>query len=141
MHIVIINGPNLNMLGKREIDIYGNEPFDVYLNKLRSKFPKVSFTYFQSNIEGEIINTIQQYGFEADGIILNAGGYSHTSIAIGDAVKVVTSPAVEVHISNIHNREDFRQHSYLSAVCKGSIIGLGLTGYELAVQYLIKYKK
>lgn len=139
MHIVIINGPNLNLLGKREIDIYGNESFDTYLHTLKKQFSTASFTYIQSNIEGEIVNAIQQYGFGlANGIILNAAGYSHTSVAIADTVKAIPTPVVEVHISNIHAREEFRHHSYLSAVCKGCIIGLGLKGYELAVQYLIE---
>lgn len=138
MHIVIINGPNLNLLGKREIDIYGGQSFEDFLSKLKTTFSQIELTYFQSNIEGEIINTIQQYGFSADGIIINAGGYSHTSIAIGDAIKAITTPVIEVHISNIYSREDFRHHSYLSAVCKGTIIGLGLSGYRLAVEYLIE---
>ena len=140
MHIVIINGPNLNLLGTREVDIYGLQYFDIYLKELKTLYPQITFTYFQSNVEGEIINAIQQYGFAADGIILNAAGYSHTSIAIGDAVKAITTPVVEVHISNIYNRESFRHHSYLSAVCKGSIIGLGLKGYDLAVQFFLSYK-
>lgn len=140
MHIVIINGPNLNLLGTREVDIYGLQSFDIYLKELKTLYPQITFTYFQSNVEGEIINAIQQYGFAADGIILNAAGYSHTSIAIGDAVKAITTPVVEVHISNIYNRESFRHHSYLSAVCKGSIIGLGLKGYDLAVQFFLSYK-
>lgn len=138
MHIVIINGPNLNLLGTREVDIYGLQSFDIYLKELKTLYPQITFTYFQSNVEGEIINAIQQYGFAADGIILNAAGYSHTSIAIGDAVKAITTPVVEVHISNIYNRESFRHHSYLSAVCKGSIIGLGLKGYDLAVRFFFK---
>ena len=140
MHIVIINGPNLNLLGTGEVDIYGFQSFDIYLNELKTLYPQITFTYLQSNVEGEIINAIQQYGFTADGIILNAAGYSHTSIAIGDAVKAITTPVVEVHISNIYNRESFRQHSYLSAVCKGSITGFGLKGYDLAVQYFLSYK-
>ena len=140
MHIVIINGPNLNLLGTREVDIYGFQSFDIYLNELKTLYPQITFTYLQSNVEGEIINAIQQYGFTADGIILNAAGYSHTSIAIGDAVKAITTPVVEVHISNIYNRESFRHHSYLSAVCKGSITGFGLKGYDLAVQYFLSYK-
>ena len=140
MHIVIINGPNLNLLGTREVDIYGLQSFDTYLKELKTLYPQITFTYFQRNGEGEIINTIQQDVFAADGIILNAAGYSHTSIAIGDAVKAITTPVVEVHISNIYNRESFRHHSYLSAVCKGSIIGLGLKGYDLAVQFFLSYK-
>ena len=141
MHIVIINGPNLNLIGKRETTIYGDESFENYLVTLKKQFPKITFTYFQSNVEGELINAIQQYGFEkTDGMILNAGGYTHTSVAIGDAVKAITTPVVEVHISNIYNRENFRHHSYLSAVCKGSIIGLGLKGYALAAQYILSCK-
>ncbi len=141
MHIVIINGPNLNLIGKRETTIYGDESFENYLVTLKKQFPTIMFTYFQSNVEGELINAIQQYGFEkTDGMILNAGGYTHTSVAIGDAVNAISTPVVEVHISNIYNRENFRHHSYLSAVCKGSIIGLGLNGYALAVQYILSYK-
>lgn len=140
MHIVIINGPNLNLLGTREVDIYGLQSFDIYLNELKTLYPQITFIYLQSNVEGEIINAIQQYGFAVDGIVLNAAGYSHTSIAIGDAVKAITTPVVEVHISNIYNRESFRHHSYLSAVCKGSITGFGLKGYDLAVQYFLSYK-
>ncbi len=141
MHIVIINGPNLNLIGKRETTIYGDESFENYLVTLKKQFPNIIFTYFQSNVEGELINAIQQYGFEkTDGMILNAGGYTHTSVAIGDAVKAITTPVVEVHISNIYNRENFRHHSYLSAVCKGSIIGLGLKGYALAAQYILSCK-
>lgn len=138
MHIVIINGPNLNLLGKREIDIYGGQSFEDFLSRLKITFPQIKFTYFQSNVEGEIINTIQQYGFGlADGMILNAAGYSHSSIAIADAIAAITTPVIEVHISNVYKRENFRHHSYLSAVCKGCIIGLGLKGYELAVRYLL----
>lgn len=140
MHIVIINGPNLNLLGTREIDIYGLQSFDIYLKELKALYPQITFTYLQSNVEGEIINTIQQYGFAADGIILNGAGYSHTSIAIGDAVKAITTPVVEVHISNIYKRETFRHHSYLSAVCQGSITGFGLKGYDLAIQYFLSYR-
>lgn len=141
MHIAIINGPNLNLLGKREVSVYGFQSFDTYLQALKPLYPQINFTYFQSNVEGEIINAIQQYGFSATGIIINAGGYSHTSVAIGDAVKAITAPAIEVHISNIYSREGFRHHSYLSAVCKGCIVGLGLKGYELAVQYLLSSHK
>ena len=140
MHIVIINGPNLNLLGTREVDIYGLQSFDIYLKELKTLYPQITFTYFQSNVEGEIINAILQYGFAADCIIINAAGYSNNYIAIGDAVKAITTPVVEVHISNIYNRESFRHHSYLSAVCKGSIIGLGLKGYDLAVQFFLSYK-
>lgn len=137
MRIAIINGPNLNLLGKREPEIYGSADFETYLEELKTKFPHISFSYFQSNIEGEIINAIQSAGFEADGIILNPAGYTHTSVAIGDAIAAIKAPVVEVHISNIAAREDYRKISHVSAKCKGSISGLGLKGYELAVQYLL----
>lgn len=133
IHIAIINGPNLNLLGMRETDIYGNESFDQFLIKLQAKFPEVNFTYFQSNIEGEIVNAIQHAGFSADGIILNPGGYTHTSVAIGDAVAAVPAKVIEVHISNIFGREEFRKISHVSAKATGIISGLGLKGYELAV--------
>lgn len=138
MNIVIINGPNLNLLGKRETDIYGNMPFDEYLKILKDKFPSINFSYFQSNVEGEIVNALQEHGFSADGIILNAAGYTHTSVAIGDAVAAITTPVVEVHISNINAREEFRKLSHVSAKAVGCITGLGLQGYELAVHYFIK---
>lgn len=138
MNIVIINGPNLNLLGKRETDIYGNMPFDEYLEILKQKFPSINLIYFQSNVEGEIVNALQEHGFSADGIILNAAGYTHTSVAIGDAVAAITTPVVEVHISNINAREEFRKLSHVSAKAVGCITGLGLRGYELAVHYFIK---
>lgn len=138
MKIAIINGPNLNLLGKREPEIYGSETFESYLEKLKVNFPTVEFEYFQSNIEGEIIIAIQQYGFSFDGIILNPGGYTHTSVAIGDAVAAVKSKVIEVHISNIYGREEFRKNSHVSANCVGVISGLGLKGYELASQYFVK---
>ncbi len=138
MKISIINGPNLNLLGKRETDIYGNESFETYFGKLKIKFPEVSLTYFQSNIEGEIIDAIQQSGFESDAIILNAGGYTHTSIAIGDAVAAIPARTVEVHISNIFAREEFRKISHISGKAEGIISGLGLYGYDLAIEFLIK---
>ena len=138
MKIAIINGPNLNLLGKRETDIYGNESFHVYFEKLKKKFPTVDFVYFQSNIEGELIDKIQEVGFSVDGIILNPGGYTHTSVALGDAIAAITSPLVEVHISNIFGREDFRKLSHVSAKAVGVISGLGLEGYSLALQYFIK---
>ncbi len=137
IHIAIINGPNLNLLGMRETDIYGNESFDQFMPKLQAKFPEVNFTYFQSNVEGEIVNAIQHAGFSADGIILNPGGYTHTSVAIGDAVAAVPAKLIEVHISNIFGREEFRKISHVSAKATGIISGLGLKGYELAVLYLI----
>ena len=134
-HIVIINGANLNLLGKREPEIYGNESFEVYFEKLKTDYQAdVRLEYFQSNIEGEIINKIQEVGFSCDGIILNAGAYAHTSIAIADAVRAVSSPVVEVHISNIYARETYRRHSFLSEVCKGNIVGFGLNSYRLAVE-------
>ena len=138
MRIAIINGPNLNLLGKRETDIYGNQPFEKYLEELKGKFPQVSFTYFQSNVEGELINELQRVGFEVDGIIINPGGYTHTSVAIGDAIAAIKTPVVEVHISNVHAREDFRKLSHVSGKSVGSIFGLGLKGYELAVQYFMQ---
>ena len=138
MKIAIINGPNLNLLGKRETDIYGNESFDNYLEKLKAKFPSVEFNYFQSNVEGELVNEIQRVGFSFDGIILNPAGYSHTSVSIGDAVAAIKTPVVEVHISNIFGREEFRKISLISGKSVGVISGLGLTGYELAVGYFLK---
>ncbi len=137
MRISIINGPNLNLLGKRETSIYGNESFDSYLQTLRDKFPAVVLTYFHSNVEGELINEIQRVGFEYDGIILNPGGYTHTSVAIGDAVAAVKTKVIEVHISNIFGREEFRKLSYVSGKAVGVISGLGLVGYALAVEYFI----
>jgi 3-dehydroquinate dehydratase II len=138
MKIAIINGPNLNLLGTREPEIYGNETFEVYLEKLKTIFPAIEFTYFQSNIEGELINAIQEYGFSYEGIIFNPGGYTHTSVAIGDAVAAVTTKVIEVHISNIFDREEFRKNSHVSAKCVGVISGLGLKGYELGVRGLVK---
>jgi 3-dehydroquinate dehydratase-2 len=137
MNIHIINGPNLNLLGKREIDIYGNLSFENYLSVLKESFPNINLTYFQSNVEGEIINEIQRIGFTVDGIIFNPAGYSHTSIAIGDAVAAITSPLIEVHISNIYSREEFRKHSYVSAKAVGVITGLGLNGYKLAIGWFL----
>ena len=138
MKVAIINGPNLNLLGKRETDIYGNRPFEDYLDDLKQKYSHVSFTYFQSNIEGEIIDALQRYGFDHDGIILNPACYTHTSVSIGDALAAIKSPVVEVHISNVHAREDFRKLSHVSGKSAGSIFGLGLKGYELALLYLIQ---
>jgi len=133
MNIAIINGPNLNLLGKREVDIYGSESFDTYLQELRNKYTGITISYFQSNIEGELISEIQRLGFSADGIILNPGGYTHTSVAIGDAIAAITTPVIEVHISNIFGREDFRKLSHVSGKAKGVISGLGMKGYELAL--------
>src|SRR5437868_3271491 len=135
MKIAIINGPNLNLLGKRETDIYGSMPFEQYLEKLKAKYSDVEFSYFQTNIEGEIVNEIQRVGFSFDGIILNPAGYTHTSVAIGDAIAAIKSPVIEVHISNVHAREDFRKLSHVSGKSAGSIFGLGLKGYDLAVQW------
>ena len=138
MKIAIINGPNLNLLGKREIDIYGEETFDHFLKGVHDKYAKLEVSYFQSNVEGELINEIQRVGFDYDGIILNPGGYTHTSVAIGDAIAAIKAPVIEVHISNIFGREEFRKLSYVSGKAKGVISGLGLKGYELALQWLIK---
>jgi 3-dehydroquinate dehydratase-2 len=137
MKLLIINGPNLNLLGTREADVYGNLSFESYLKKLRRQYPELTIEYFQSNIEGEMINALQNAGFLYDGIILNAGGYTHTSIAIADAVKAISTPVVEVHISNTFAREPFRHTSFLAAHVKGSIIGFGLESYRLAVESLI----
>ncbi|WP_018626699.1 type II 3-dehydroquinate dehydratase [Niabella aurantiaca] len=141
MKLAIINGPNLNLLGKREPGIYGDASFESFFEQLRAKFPEVHFDYFQSNIEGELVGALQQYGFETDGIILNPAAYTHTSVAIGDAIASIKTPVVEVHISNVHAREEFRKLSHVSAKAAGSIIGLGLKGYELAVHYLLDAKK
>ena len=140
MKIAIINGPNLNLLGKRETDIYGNMSFEQYLDSLRKKYTDVEISYFQSNVEGELINELQRVGFDYDGIVLNPGGYTHTSVAIGDAIAAIKTPVVEVHISNVHAREDFRKLSYVSGKAAGSIFGLGLKGYELAIDYLLSRK-
>lgn len=135
MKIAIINGPNLNLLGQRETTVYGTQSFDDFLGELKAVFPKVDLTYFQSNVEGELINAIQKFGFDYDGIILNPGGYTHTSVAIGDAIAAIKAPVVEVHISNVHAREEFRKLSHVSGKAAGSIIGLGLKGYELAINW------
>lgn len=134
MRLIIINGPNLNLLGKREPEVYGNLSFEDYLEMLRREFPEVTIDYFQSNIEGELIDAIQKSGFSHDGIVLNAAAYTHTSIGIGDAVKAITAPVVEVHISNTFSRESFRHQSYISPNAKGVIIGFGLNSYKLAIQ-------
>ncbi len=134
MKIQIINGPNINLLGKREPGIYGARSFEDYLEELRAAFPDVALDYYQSNIEGEMIDKIHATGFEADGIILNAGAYTHTSIALQDAIRAVTSPVVEVHISNVHQREEFRHKSMISCACIGVICGFGLDSYRLAVE-------
>ena len=138
--IIIINGPNLNLLGTREPKTYGYQSFENYFKKLQQVFPEVDISYFQSNIEGEIIDKLQAVGFSYDGIILNAAAYTHTSVGIADAVKGISTPVVEVHISNISNREDFRQHSYISPVAAGVIFGFGLKGYALAISHFIQEK-
>lgn len=137
MNIQIINGPNLNLLGKREPEIYGSESFEEYFENLKKRFPQVNLHYFQSNVEGELINKIHEVGFEFDAILLNAGGYTHTSVAISDAIAGVTTPTLEVHISNIYKREEFRHKSIISKSCVGMISGLGLKGYELGILYFL----
>ncbi|BDW91356.1 MULTISPECIES: type II 3-dehydroquinate dehydratase [Flavobacteriaceae] len=134
MKLMIINGPNLNLLGKREPNVYGSTTFEDHFAQLQQKFPNVELEYFQSNIEGELIGKIQEVGFNYDGIILNAAAYTHTSVGIGDAVKAINAPVVEVHISNTHQREEYRHVSYISPVAKGVILGFGLQSYDLAVR-------
>jgi len=141
MKIQIINGPNLNLLGKREPELYGGATFEDYLESLKKSFPDFSFSYYQSNIEGEIINKIHETGFSYDGIIINPGGYTHTSVSIADAVASVKTPVVEVHITNVAAREEFRHKSLVGRYCAGSIIGFGLDGYRLAVEALIEIKR
>lgn len=136
MKIQIINGPNINLLGKREPSIYGNVTFESYLNELRRRYADVEIDYFQSNIEGELIDKIQEVGFDIDGIVLNAGAYTHTSIALQDAIRAVSSPVIEVHISNVHAREEFRHKSMISCACRGVILGFGLDSYRLAIEAL-----
>lgn len=138
MKIIIINGPNLNLLGKREQQIYGNLSFDDFFKMLEERYPDVALSYFQSNVEGELIDRLQEVGFDYDGIILNAAAYTHTSVGIGDAVKAIETPVVEVHISNTFAREEFRHHSYISSGAKGVILGFGLQSYELALQSFLK---
>jgi 3-dehydroquinate dehydratase-2 len=135
--IAIINGPNLNLLGKREPDVYGSQSFEEYYQLLQQQYPNVQFSYFQSNVEGELINELQRVGFDYDGILINPGGYTHTSVAIGDAIAAIKTPVIEIHISNVHAREDFRKISHVSAKCKGTISGLGMNGYRLGVEALI----
>lgn len=137
MKIAIINGPNLNLLGQRETSVYGTQSFEDFFEALKTQFPAVEFHYVQSNIEGELIDAIQNVGFTHDGIVLNPGGYTHTSVAIGDAIAAVKAPVVEVHISNVHAREEFRKLSHVSGKAAGSIVGLGLKGYELAIRWLL----
>jgi 3-dehydroquinate dehydratase-2 len=134
MKLIIINGPNLNLLGRREPEIYGSKTFEDFFKELQLKYKELEILYFQSNIEGEIIDKLHEVGFDCDGIILNAAAYTHTSVGIGDAVKGITTPVVEVHISNIHAREEFRQHSYISPNASGVLFGFGLKGYDLAIQ-------
>ena len=134
MKLIIINGPNINLLGKRETDIYGDQTFNAFFSQLKEKYSSVELYHFQSNIEGEIIDKIQEVGYTFNGIILNAAAYTHTSLGIGDAVKAVTSPVIEVHITNTFSREEFRHHSFISPNAKGIILGFGLQGYELALQ-------
>lgn len=136
MQILILNGPNLNLLGRREPGIYGQRNMDDCLTALRNRFPEVEIDYFQSNIEGELINKLQEVGFSYDGIVLNAGAYTHTSVALHDAIRSITSPVIEVHISNVHQREAFRHQSMISAACRGVICGFGLDSYRLAVEAL-----
>jgi 3-dehydroquinate dehydratase-2 len=138
--LTIINGPNLNLLGKREPGIYGSSDFESFLANLRSKYPDITILYYQSNVEGELINAIQEHGFSADGIILNPGGYTHTSVAIGDAIAAIKTAVIEVHISNVHAREEFRKLSHVSAKARGTICGLGLDGYDLAIQFFLNHK-
>ncbi|OYW80395.1 MAG: 3-dehydroquinate dehydratase [Sphingobacteriia bacterium 28-36-52] len=140
MKIAIINGPNLNLLGKREPDIYGNLSFESFFEALQTKFPTIQLVYFQSNVEGELIDALQLHGFDANGIIINPGGYTHTSVAIGDAIASIPAKVIEVHISNIHAREDFRKLSHVSAKAVGTIAGLGLLGYSLAIEWFIQHK-
>ena len=139
MKIQIINGPNINLLGKREPSIYGTQSFNAYFEELKHFYPSVEFAYFQSNVEGEMINKIHEVGFDYDGIILNAGAYTHTSIALQDAIRAVMTPVIEVHISNVHKREEFRHKSMISCACTGVICGFGLHSYRLAVEaFLLK---
>lgn len=137
MKIIIINGPNLNLLGKREPEIYGSQSFEDYFNTLLPKYRDMDLAYFQNNVEGELVNKLHEVGFEYDGILLNAGAYTHTSVAISDAIAGITTPVMEIHISNIYKREEFRHKSIISKECIGMIAGLGLKGYELGLQYFI----
>jgi 3-dehydroquinate dehydratase-2 len=136
--IVIVNGPNLNLLGRREPGIYGQQSFEEYLPKLQAQYPEVEISYYQSNVEGELIDKLQEVGFEADGIVLNAGAYTHTSVALQDCIRALKSPVVEVHISNVHQREEFRHKSLIACACRGVICGFGLDSYRLAVEALLK---
>ena len=135
--IQIINGPNLNLLGKREPGIYGSSSFDAYLPQLQAKYPDVEISYYQSNVEGELINKMQEVGFSCDGIVLNAGAYTHTSVALQDCIRSLAVPVIEVHISNVHQREEFRHHSMIACACRGVVCGFGLDSYRLAVEALL----
>lgn len=137
MKILILNGPNLNLLGKREPGVYGSRGFDDYFEELQKRYPNLELTYFQSNVEGELINKLHECGFDFDGIVLNAGAYTHTSIALQDAIRAIKSPVIEVHISNVHQREEFRHKSMISSACKGVICGFGLDSYRLAIEALL----
>ena len=141
MKIQIINGPNINLLGKREPSVYGSRSFDDYLKELVERYPQVEFDYYQSNVEGEMINKMHEVGFDCDGIVLNAGAYTHTSIVLQDAIRAITSPVIEVHISNVHQREEFRHKSMISCACVGVICGFGLDSYRLAVEALLENVK
>ena len=134
MKVLIINGPNLNLLGKREPEVYGSTTFEEYFQEVKAKFPTMDLSYYQSNIEGELIDKIHEVGFRYDGIVINAGAYTHTSVALRDAISGIETPVIEVHISNTHQREEFRHHSYISPVCKGVILGFGLDSYRLALE-------
>ncbi|QNF34923.1 type II 3-dehydroquinate dehydratase [Adhaeribacter swui] len=140
MKILIINGPNLNLLGVREKSVYGSRSFEHYFEELKTSFPDLELEYYQSNIEGELINKIHEVGFTYKGILLNAGAYTHTSIALADAIAAIETPVIEVHISNVYAREEFRHHSYISKNCKGCIVGFGLDGYRLGLMYLNNLK-
>lgn len=140
MIVWIINGPNLNLLGKREPAIYGSQNFESFLEELKARFPQAALNYFQSNHEGFLIDKLHEIGFSADGILLNAGAFSHTSIAIADAIAAIETPVIEIHISNVHKREEFRHHSFLSAGCVGQIVGLGLDGYRLGIEWFLNKK-
>jgi 3-dehydroquinate dehydratase-2 len=137
MNIQIINGPNLNLLGVREKSIYGDSSFETYFTELQARYPNLTLSYYQSNVEGEIINKLHEIGFSYDGVVLNAGAYTHTSVAIADAIAGINTPVVEVHISNVYKREEFRHHSMLAASCKGVIAGFGLDSYRLGIESLI----
>ncbi len=138
MKIIVINGPNLNLLGTRETTIYGNQTFEDYYDGLKSKFSAIELFYYQSNVEGELINKLQEIGFSFDGIIMNAGGYTHTSVAMRDAIAAIKTPVVEVHISNVFTRENFRKHSMIAPVCKGLIAGFGMDSYRLAIESFLQ---